>query len=79
MGNVAAGDFSRKNAENAYRESIELLWKVDRFRFIAALEINGPGQPGQDGSRDTPKKTSKHRDTMSPLDPEIILHGLFSR
>jgi hypothetical protein len=40
--------------------SIELLWKVVRFHFIGALEINGPGQPGQDGNRDTPKKTSKH-------------------
>ena len=56
---VTDGNFSRKNAEKAYREALKYLGKVVRFHFIGALEINGPSQPGQDGNRDTPK-TSKH-------------------
>jgi hypothetical protein len=44
MGNVPDGDFSRKNAEKAYREALNYFGKLSDFTS------NGPGQPGQDGN-----------------------------
>ena len=39
MGNVAAGDFSRKNAENAYREALNYFGKLTEFTSLERWKL----------------------------------------
>ena len=47
MGNVADGDFSRKNAEKAYREALNYFGKLSDFTSLEHWKLMGPpnGEP----------------------------------
>jgi hypothetical protein len=45
----------------AYREALNYFGKLSDFTSLERWKLIGPGQPGQDANRDTPKNQQTHQ------------------
>jgi len=70
MGNVADGDFSRKNAEKAYREALNYIGKLSDFTSLERWKLMGLDNQVKTAIATLPKPANTPIGYYAPLDPK---------
>jgi hypothetical protein len=70
MGNVADGDFSRKNAEKVYREALNYFGKLSDFSSLERWKLMGLVNQVKTAIATLPKPANTPIGHYAPLDPK---------